>query len=74
MAEAAPVEALKDIVLLADICDQYLGMCFATARRRYSEGRLPVRAFRLNSSRRGPLYVHNDDLESLIRKRRTRGG
>jgi hypothetical protein len=65
-------EALKDLTLLSDICDSYLGMCFAVARRRHAMGDLPIRAFRLNDRRRGPLFVHNDDLENLIRKRRTR--
>lgn len=68
----APLPALEDITLLADICDGYLGMCFAVARRKHSKGQLPVKAFRLNDGRRGPLYVHNDDLEALIRRRRSR--
>ena len=65
-------EALKDLVLLRDICDEYLGMCFVVARRRHAQGTLPVKAFRLNDGRRGPLYVHNDDLEKLIQRRRTK--
>lgn len=65
-------EALKDLTLLSDICDEYLGMSFAIARRHHAAGTLPVKAFRLNSSRRGPLFVHNDDLAKLIQRRRTR--
>jgi hypothetical protein len=72
MANAAPLPALQDITPLKDICDQYLGMCFTVARRRHALGTLPVKAFRLNDGRRGPLYVHNDDLEKLIQRRRTR--
>lgn len=69
---AEPLPALQDLTLLSDICDGYLGMCFHVARRRYSLGTLPVKAFRLNDGRRGPIYVHNDDLEALIRRRRSR--
>lgn len=66
----APLPALKDITLLSAICDEYLGMCFVVARRRHALGTLPVKAFRLNDGRRGPLYVHDDDLEALIQRRR----
>lgn len=64
--------ALQDITLLSEICEDYLGMCFEVARRKHSKGELPVKAFRLSGGRRGPLYVHNDDLEALIRRRRSR--
>lgn len=70
MSEKLP--ALQDITLLADICDDYLGMCFAVARRKHALGTLAIKAFRLNDGRRGPLYVHNDDLEALIRRRRAK--
>lgn len=63
-------EALQDIVLLSAICEQYLGMTFEVARRRHALGTLPVKAFRLNDGRRGPIYVHNDDLAALIQRRR----
>lgn len=65
-------DALKDLTLLADICEPYLGMTFAVARRRHALGVLSIKAFRLNNTRRGPLYVHNDDLEALVKKRRTK--
>lgn len=65
-------EALQDLTLLADICDPYLGMTFVVARRHHAAGTLPVKAFRLASSRRGPLFVHNDDLAKLVNRRRTK--
>lgn len=65
-------ESLERLRLLKDICDEYLGMSFATARRRHAMGTLPVRAFRLNDGRRGPLFVHDDDLGRLIQRRRTK--
>lgn len=70
MADTPP--ALGDLTLLSDICDDYLGMCFIVARRRFALGTLPVKAFRLNDGRRGPIYVHNDDLEALVKRRRSR--
>jgi hypothetical protein len=63
-------EALNDLVLLKDICNPYFGMTFEVARRRHALGTLPIKAFRLNDGRRGPLYVHNDDLQKLIERRR----
>jgi hypothetical protein len=57
---------------LAGICEKYLGLTYDVARRKYSLGTLAVKAFRLNDSRRGPLYVHVDDLERLIARRRSR--
>jgi hypothetical protein len=59
------------LVTLEDVCP-LLGMTFVVARRHHSDGTLPVKAFRLASSRRGPLFVHIDDLEHLIAKRRTK--
>lgn len=57
---------------LEAICDEYLGMSFTVARRRFALDTLPVKAFRLNDGRRGPLLVHNDDLQRLIQRRRAR--
>jgi hypothetical protein len=67
---ASTPEALQDIVLLQDICEPYLGMKFIVARRHHAAGTLPIKAFRLSGSRRGPLFVHNDDLAKLVEKRR----
>ena len=60
------------LVRLEDICEPYLGMKFIVARRHQAAGTLPITAFRLASSRRGPLFVHSDDLARLIEKRRKR--
>lgn len=72
MAEPQDLEALRDVVLLEDICEKYLGMTYVVARRKHAMGTLPVKAFRFNDTRRGPLYVHNDDLAKLIQRRRTK--
>lgn len=62
------------LIPLEKLCEPLLGMTFAVARRRHSRGTLPIRAFRLNNGRRGPLFVHRDDLEAYIQRRRKRSG
>ena len=61
---------LNNLLLLTDICKSHLGVCFAVARRNHAIGKLPLRAFRLGNNKRGPLYVHRDDLDDLIARRR----
>jgi hypothetical protein len=63
---------LTDLTLLSAICKPYLDMTYAVARRKHAMGTLSIKAFRLSGTRRGPLFVHNDDLHNLIQKRRTR--
>lgn len=65
-------DALQDLTLLSKICDEYFGMTFTVARRKHAIGTLPIKAFRLGDTRRGPIYVHNDDLERLIQRRRSK--
>lgn len=65
-------EALQDITPLSEICEAYLGLKYDFARRKHALGTLPIRAFRLSGTRRGPLFVHNEDLRKLIDRRRKR--
>ena len=60
------------LIPLERVCP-LLGLSWVVARRKHALGTLPVRAFRLNDSRRGPLWVHIDDLERYVAKRRSRG-
>jgi hypothetical protein len=62
----------QGLIPLEALCP-LLGMKFEVARRKHSLGTLPVKAFRLNDTRRGPLFVHVDDLEKVIARRRVRG-
>ena len=55
-----------DLLHLNDICEKYFGVKPAVARRRAALGTLPVSAFRLADSRKGPLFVRKSDLENLI--------
>lgn len=68
IAELVPETA--DLVLLHDVCKPILGITFQVARRYHALGKLSVPAFRLGDNRRGPLFVHKDDITALIEKRR----
>lgn len=59
-----------DLVPLHEICKPILGISFEVARRYHALGKLSVTAFRLGDKRRGPLFVHRDDITALIDKRR----
>lgn len=60
----------NDLLLLSDICEKVLNLKFDVARRWHALGKLPLPAFRLGSAKRGPLYVHKDDVEQHIAARR----
>lgn len=64
------MDELDNITLLSDICEKVLDLKFDVARRWHALGKLPLPAFRLGSAKRGPLYVHKDDIAALIEKRR----
>lgn len=64
------VPQFDDLVKLEDICKPIMGITFQVARRYHALGKLSVKAFRLGDTSRGPLFVHKDDLEALIDKRR----
>lgn len=66
MSEAS----LDDLVKLDDIAEDFLGMSADRARRRFGKGDLPIAAFRTGDPRRGPIYVHKDDLARHIDARR----
>lgn len=59
------------LVSLEALCP-LLGMTYVVARRKHAAGTLAVKAFRLGDTRRGPLFVHMDDIEKLITRRRSR--
>lgn len=61
----------ENLVMLKDICKPILGISWQVARRYHALGKLSVKTFRLGDSRRGPLFVHRDDVTELIEKRRS---
>lgn len=50
--------------LLADICQEYFDITPRIAQRKASLGLLPVPAFRMSGTRKGPLYVKQSDLDA----------
>lgn len=58
-----------DLRSLSDISETYFAMQPTHARRKATEGTLPVPAFRLNSTGRGPYYVTQKSLDEYIAKR-----
>jgi hypothetical protein len=59
----------EDSVPLADICERYFGLSELVAKRKAAKGELPVKAFRLSGTRRGPLFVLKADLDALAKNR-----
>lgn len=59
-------EMLKNLVPLDEVAMPVFHLTIKAARHRAALNMLPVPAFRLNGSRRGPLYVHKQDLETYL--------
>ena len=55
-------------LLLDDICQEYFGITPRIAQRKASLGLLPVPAFRISGTRKGPLYVLQKDLDAHVQK------
>jgi len=54
-------------LLLDDICQEYFQITPRIAQRKASMGMLPVPAFRLSGTRKGPLYVLQSDLDAHVK-------
>ena len=55
-------------LLLSEVCMEYFGITERIATRKASNGLLPVPAFRLTGTRKGPLYVMQSDLETHVQR------
>lgn len=55
-------------LLLDEVCHEYFGLSPATAQRKASMGLLPVPAFRITGTKRGPLYVLQSHLEAHVKR------
>ena len=59
----------NELVLLDDVAEKFFNLSAKIARRKAALNTLPVPAFRINGSRKGPLYVRRADLEDLMEQR-----
>lgn len=57
-----------DLLPLEDVRQQVFGISKALARRKAALGTLPIPAFRLGGTTKGPLYVRKSDLEKLVER------
>lgn len=61
---------IDDLIPLSEVCEKYWGLSLRIAMRRAAMGTLPVPAFRLNNMRKGPVFVHREELEKWAEKQR----
>ena len=59
----------NELVLLDDVAEKFFNLTPKIARRKAALNILPVPAFRINGSRKGPLYVRKADLEAMLQQR-----
>lgn len=57
---------MKGYLKLDEIAEPIFGLSKIVARRKASNGLLPVPAFRLGSAKRGPFFIREGDLERHI--------
>lgn len=57
---------MTDRLLLKDVCTEYFGLTESAAQRRARQGLLPVPAFRITGTKKGPFYVQEADLQEHI--------
>ena len=53
---------MEDIVLLDDVSQEYFNLLPLAARKKAALQTLPVPAFRLTGTKRGPFYVRKSDI------------
>ena len=59
---------MSDLLLLNTVCAEYFGITERIAQRKASMGLLPIPAFRLSGTRKGPLYVRKADLDAHVNR------
>ena len=63
------IDIIEKLVTLDEVAESVFGISPVVARRKAAQHTLPVPAFRINSGRKGPLYVRREDIESLVNSR-----
>lgn len=61
-----------DMLPLNDIASTVFNLTPRIAQRKAATNTLPIPAFRINGTRRGPLYVLREDLEKWVKERAER--
>lgn len=61
-----------DMLPLDDIAETVFNITPRIAQRKAATNTLPIAAFRINGTRKGPLYVLREDLETWLRERANR--
>ena len=61
-----------DMLPLDDIATTVFNLTPRIAQRKAATNTLPIPAFRINGTRRGPLYVLREDLEKWLKDRTDR--
>ena len=59
---------MNDLIYLSEICEQCFGLSERIAQRKAALGLLPIPAFRLSGTRKGPLYVRQSDLDAHVQR------
>ena len=62
-------DILQGLVLLDEVAQPFFNITPKIARRKAALNLLPVPAFRINGTRKGPLYVKQADLEAVVQRR-----
>lgn len=57
---------------LETVCETYFNLSPKIARRKGALGTLPIPAFRLSGTRKGPMYVRKSDLDKWVADRVTK--
>lgn len=62
----------EDLLPLDDVAQSIFNITPRIAQRKAATNTLPIPAFRINGTRRGPLYVVRQDLEKWLADRAAR--
>lgn len=58
-----------ELIQLDSVAEKFFNVTPKIARRKAAMATLPVPAFRINGSRKGPFYIRKADLEALLERR-----
>lgn len=56
------------LIRLEDVCEEYFGLNYETAKKRANEHTLPLPAFRIGKSQKLPFVINIDDLAQHIER------